>query len=72
VGGKTGTAQVDAERPDDTHAWIIGFGGPPGGEATVAIAVVVESVPGAGQQTGGAVAAPIAQVVLAAALEATR
>ncbi len=72
VGGKTGTAQVDAERPDDTHAWIIGFGGPPGGEATVAIAVVVESVPGAGQQTGGAVAAPIAQVVLAAALEAAR
>lgn len=68
VGGKTGTAQVDAERPDDTHAWIIGFGGPPGGEPTVAVAVIVESQPGAGQQTGGRVAAPIAQAVLAAAL----
>jgi penicillin-binding protein A len=26
VGAKTGTAQVDAARPDDTHGWIIGFG----------------------------------------------
>lgn len=69
VGGKTGTAQVDADRPDDTHAWIIGFGGPVGEPATVAIAVIIDSVPGAGQQTGGATAAPIAQLVLAAALE---
>ena len=29
VGGKTGTAQVVADS-DDTHAWIIGFAGPPG------------------------------------------
>jgi peptidoglycan glycosyltransferase len=70
VGGKTGTAEVDAERPDDTHAWIIGFGGPPGKPPSVVIAVIVESVPGAGQQTGSQVAAPIAQAVLAAALEA--
>lgn len=71
VGGKTGTAQVDADRPDDTHAWIIGFAGPPGEPASVAVAVIVESVPGAGQQTGGATAAPIAQAVLAAALGAS-
>ncbi len=70
VGGKTGTAQVDASRPDDTHAWIIGFAGPPGAEPSVAVAVIVESVPGGGQQTGGSVAAPVARAVLAAALEA--
>ncbi len=68
VGGKTGTAQVDADRPDDTHAWIIGFAGDPGEAPSVAIAVVVESEPGAGQQTGGRVAAPIARAVLEAAL----
>ncbi|MGI9622208.1 MAG: peptidoglycan D,D-transpeptidase FtsI family protein [Acidimicrobiales bacterium] len=68
IGGKTGTAQVDAERPDDTHAWIIGFGGLPGQTPTVAVAVIVESEPGAGQQTGGRVAAPIARAVLEAAL----
>ena len=68
VGGKTGTAQVDADRPDDTHAWIIGFAGEPGAPPSVAIAVVVESEPGAGQQTGGTVAAPIARAVLEAAL----
>ncbi len=72
VGGKTGTAQVDAERPDDTHAWIIGFGGPAGEPPTVAVAVIVESIPGAGQQTGGGTAAPIAQAVLAAALQAAQ
>ncbi len=70
VGGKTGTAQVDAARPEDTHAWIIGFAGPPGAPPSVAVAVIVESVPGGGQQTGGSVAAPVAQAVLAAALEA--
>ncbi len=68
VGGKTGTAQVDAERPNDTHAWIIGFAGPPGEPATVAVAVLIESVPGAGQQTGGTSAAPIARAVLEAVL----
>lgn len=70
IGAKTGTAQVDAERPDDTHGWIIGFGGPPGQDPTVAVAVIVESVPGQGQQTGGGTAAPIARQVLQAALRA--
>ena len=68
VGGKTGTAQVVSDS-DDTHAWIIGFAGPPGEPATVAIAVLVEAEPGSGQQTGGTVAAPIAQQVLAQALQ---
>lgn len=68
VGAKTGTAQVSADRPDDTHAWVIAFAGPPGAPPEVAIAVVVESVPGQGQQTGGGVAVPIAQQVLQTAL----
>lgn len=70
VGGKTGTAQVDAAQPEDTHAWIIGFAGPEGGEPTVAVAVILESVPGAGQITGGVDAAPVARTVLVAALDA--
>ncbi len=68
VGGKTGTAQVDAARPDDTHGWIVGFAGPEDGEATLAISVVIESVPGEGQFTGGSDAAPIAKAVLIEAL----
>ncbi len=68
VGGKTGTAQVAADRLD-THAWIIGFAGPPGEPAEVAIAVLIEATPGSGQQTGGTVAAPVAQQVLAQALQ---
>ncbi len=68
VGGKTGTAQVVADSLD-THAWIIGFAGPPGEPAEVAIAVLVEATPGSGQQTGGAIAAPIAQQVLVQALQ---
>ena len=68
VGGKTGTAQVDANRPDDTHGWIIGYAGAEGGDASVAIAVIVESVTGQGQLTGGVDAAPIAKEVLLEAL----
>ncbi len=68
VGGKTGTAQVDADRPDDTHGWIIGYAGPEGGDPTLAISVIVESVPGQGQLTGGTDAAPIAREVLSVAL----
>lgn len=68
VGGKTGTAQTFADT-QDTHAWIIGFAGPPGQPATIAVAVMVEAVPGQGQITGGTVAAPIAQQVMAAALQ---
>ncbi len=41
VGGKTGTAQLGTD-PPRSHAWIIGFGGPEGGEATIAVAVIVE------------------------------
>lgn len=72
VGAKTGTAQttVTEGRADDTHAWMIAFGGPVGATPTVAVAVVVEAVPGGGQQTGGTVAAPIARAVLSAALNA--
>jgi peptidoglycan glycosyltransferase len=68
VGGKTGTAQLGTE-PARSHAWIIGFGGPEGGEPTIAIAVIVEGQPGASEQTGGRVAAPIAQAVVAAYLD---
>jgi penicillin-binding protein A len=68
VGAKTGTAEVTSERPDDTHAWVIAFAGLPGEEPSVAVAVLVESVPGQGQQTGGGVAAPIAATVIRAAL----
>ncbi len=63
VGGKTGTAQLGTT-PPRSHAWIIGFAGPPG-DAKVAVAVIVEGQPGASEQTGGRVAAPIAQAVMA-------
>ena len=68
VGGKTGTAQLGAD-PPRSHAWIIGFAGPEGGEAEIAVAVIVEGQPEASTQTGGRVAAPIAQAVLEAYLE---
>ena len=68
VGGKTGTAQVDADRPDDTHGWIVGYAGPNDRESTLATAVIVESVPGQGQLTAGTDAAPIAKEVLLEAL----
>jgi peptidoglycan glycosyltransferase len=68
VGGKTGTAQLGTD-PPRSHAWIIGFAGPPGGAPTIAVAVIVEGQPGASEQTGGRVAAPIAQAVLAAYLQ---
>jgi peptidoglycan glycosyltransferase len=70
VGGKTGTAQLGTT-PPRSHAWIIGFAGPPGQAAQVAIAVIVEGQPGISEQTGGRVAAPIAQAVMAKIL-ATR
>ena len=63
VGGKTGTAQLGTD-PPRSHAWIIGFAGPPGGEPTVAVAVIVEGQIGASEQTGGRVAAPIARAVM--------
>jgi len=67
VGGKTGTAQVGSS-PPRSHAWIIGFAGPPGAAPTVAVAVIVEGQDGLSEQTGGRVAAPIAKKVLQVAL----
>jgi peptidoglycan glycosyltransferase len=63
VGGKTGTAQIGTE-PPTSHTWIIGFAGPPGQPATVAISVVVLNQSGASEATGGAIAAPIAKAVM--------
>ena len=67
VGGKTGTARL-AEDVDSTHAWIMGFAGPPGETPHVAVAVVVLAQDGAGEQSGGRVAAPVAREVIEAAL----
>jgi len=67
VGGKTGTAQLGID-PPASHAWIMGFAGPPG-DPQIAIAVVVLNQAGFGSEaTGGRVAAPIAQQVMAAYL----
>jgi penicillin-binding protein A len=68
VGGKTGTAQLGTD-PPRSHAWIIGFAGPPDGPAEVAVAVLVEGQEGASEQTGGRVAARIARAIMAAALD---
>ena len=65
IAGKTGTAQVTGAAP---HAWFIGFGpvDPGPEERSIAIAVVVESGGDFGESaTGGSVAAPVAQRVLA-------
>jgi len=59
VGGKTGTAEVaDGQQ---THAWFMSIA--PANDPRIAVAVIVEN---AGQ--GAAVAAPIAQAVMRAAL----
>lgn len=70
VGGKTGTAQLDSSR-SRSHAWIIGFAGPPDEVPEVAVAVLVEAQEGASEQTGGTVAAPIAAQVMGTALAAS-
>ena len=65
IAGKTGTAQVTGKSP---HAWFVGFGpvSADEDEPGIAIAVVVESGGNFGETaTGGSVAAPIAQKVLA-------
>lgn len=67
VGAKTGTAQLGTT-PPRSHAWMIAFAGPEGGEPTVAVAVMVQNVEGDTGQTGGRVAGPIARRVLEAAL----
>jgi peptidoglycan glycosyltransferase len=66
LAGKTGTAEVPDGAPD---VWFIGFGpvDPEPGEQQIAIAVLVEDGGSLGEDgTGGSVAAPIAQRVLAA------
>ena len=71
IAAKTGTAQLNSSgEPERSHAWIIGFAGPPGETPHVAVAVIVEGQPGASEQTGGRVAAPIAAAVMQRALAA--
>ena len=61
VAGKTGTAETGVGPP---HVWFIGFA--PVERPTIALAVLVESGGEAGENaTGGSVAAPIAQEILA-------
>ncbi len=67
MGGKTGTAQLGIDVPS-SHAWIVGFAGPPGGPAEIVVAVIVEGQDGAAEQTGGRVAAPIARRIIEVAL----
>jgi peptidoglycan glycosyltransferase len=69
VGGKTGTAQLGTD-PPSSHAWFIAFAGPPGGEAEVAVAVLIEAQPGVSEVTGGRLAAPVARQVIEAVLRA--
>jgi len=69
VGAKTGTAQYGPAAPLRSHAWVIAWAGPAGQKPTVAVAVIVEGQTGASEQTGGRVAAPIAQQVIVQALK---
>ncbi len=64
IGAKTGTAEVNTFAGDDTDAWVIAFVGPTQGQPELALAVIVEAVPGGGQQTGGGVAIPIAAALI--------
>lgn len=67
VGAKTGTAQLGT-KPPRSNGWMIAFAGPPGEPAHVAVAVIVEDLPGLSEATGGSTAGPIAKKVLDAAL----
>ncbi len=67
VGAKTGTAQLGTT-PPRSHGWMVAFAGPPGQPAHVAVAVIVQDLPGVGNETGGRTAGPIAKTVLDAAL----
>ena len=64
VGIKTGTAQLGTD-PPKTHAWIVGFAGPPNGPSELVVSVLVEGQEGSVDQTGGAVAGPIAKALFA-------
>lgn len=62
VGIKTGTAQLGTD-PPRTHAWIVGFAGPTNGPSELVVSVLVEGQEGSVDQTGGAVAGPIAKAL---------
>ena len=64
VGGKTGTAQLGTDPPRVARL-DHRLRRPARAAAEVAVAVIVESQPGASEATGGRVAAPIAQAVMA-------
>ena len=68
VGGKTGTAQLGSD-PPTSNAWFICFAGPPNGQSTVAVAVLVEAEPGVSEGTGGRIAAPIAKQLVQKVLQ---
>ncbi len=63
VAGKTGTAQNADPSP---HAWFVGFAKQ--GDKAIAVAVLIENGGGDDRATGGRVAAPVAQAVMAAYL----
>ena len=65
VGAKTGTAQLGADNAS-THAWVIAFAGDDIDRPAIAIAVIVEADEEAGEQTGGRIAAPIANDLIGA------
>jgi peptidoglycan glycosyltransferase len=68
VGAKTGTAQLGTD-PPSSHAWMIAWAGPEGGEPEIAVAVIVEGIPGQGSEaTGNDLAGPIAAAMIEAAL----
>lgn len=68
TGGKTGTAQLGTPELS-SHAWIMGYAGLPGQPPSIAVAVIIEAQPGASEQTGGQVAAPVARAMIEAALK---
>lgn len=72
VAGKTGTAQTGGGRAP--HAWFTSFApAGPGETARVAVAVVLENGGGTTDEiSGGKLAAPIAQKVMAAVLDGDR
>jgi len=63
VAGKTGTAQTGLNK---SHTWFISFA--PAEAPRIADAVMLEDQPSTTEATGGALAAPIAQAVIRAAL----
>jgi penicillin-binding protein A len=69
VAGKTGTAQT--VRGENPHTWFIAFA--PANDPQIAVAVIVENGGSFGSEaTGGAVAAPIAKLVIEADRELRR